>query len=356
MSYLPCKNPNCKSHGKPHPNCKCYGGMAEGGEVQNFCERSRAHDSGCEYFSNSGIVDQMHPHHAIAGHLAHGGFVGLLKMDKDGDLEKYERTVHRGHKTLDAGLDTIFSGQKLSPQEDRSKHHKYIEDWVDKGGISQALHEERSIQHMAGGGEVKPHERVLNDHPVQQVYPEHNIALQEAKGRAANYLNALKPQDHIPKLPFDDAPDQGAKKKAYKSAVKIADSPLSVLREISHGTVDVDHILHLKTMYPEVHEAIQKKITEKIIKAQLEGKKPNAKIRQAMSLMMGVPLSGELTPAGIQAAQATFSKNRPQGQEQAPAGDPPQKAKKSSAPLSKSDNAYLTGGQSLVSTQQKRAQ
>lgn len=31
----PCENPNCKSYGKPHPNCKCEGAVsfAEGGEV-----------------------------------------------------------------------------------------------------------------------------------------------------------------------------------------------------------------------------------------------------------------------------------------------------------------------------------
>lgn len=31
--YQPCLNPNCKSHGMPHPNCKCYGNMAKGGPV-----------------------------------------------------------------------------------------------------------------------------------------------------------------------------------------------------------------------------------------------------------------------------------------------------------------------------------
>lgn len=352
MSYLPCRNPNCRSYGKPHPNCKCGPEMAEGGEVEPFCGQSSDHKSDCEYFSQGGTIGHFDPQHAVAGHLAHGGLVGLLKMDKDRDLEKYDRTVNRGHKSLNDHLDIVFSGGKHPPSEDRSKHHKYIEDWIDGGGITQALHEERHIQHLAGGGEVKPHERVLNDHPVQNAYPDHNIALQAAKGRASNYLNALKPQENLQKLPFDDEPDQKDKKKAYKSAVKIADSPLSVLREISHGTVDVDHILHLKTMYPEMHDAIQKKITEKIIDSQLKGKKPSAKIRQAMSLMMGVPLSGELTPAGIQAAQATFA-NKRQGQQQEDPGSQTGKAKKSTTPLSKSDDAFLTGGQTLVKRQQR---
>lgn len=56
MSYLPCKNPHCHSYGKPHPNCRCYGGHAEGGEVTPFCSEARAHNPDCEYFADGGDV------------------------------------------------------------------------------------------------------------------------------------------------------------------------------------------------------------------------------------------------------------------------------------------------------------
>lgn len=54
---LPCLNPNCKSHGIPHPNCRCYSGTlayARGGEVkdgsdQHFCHSKLAHLPNCEY-------------------------------------------------------------------------------------------------------------------------------------------------------------------------------------------------------------------------------------------------------------------------------------------------------------------
>ncbi len=54
MSYMPCKNPNCKSFGRPHPNCRCAGGMANGGDVKRFCDSSQAHQAGCEYFAEGG--------------------------------------------------------------------------------------------------------------------------------------------------------------------------------------------------------------------------------------------------------------------------------------------------------------
>lgn len=51
-SYPPCLNPQCKSYGKSHPNCNCWGGkeglFAEGGDVQ-FCAEGNEHEDGCEY-------------------------------------------------------------------------------------------------------------------------------------------------------------------------------------------------------------------------------------------------------------------------------------------------------------------
>lgn len=66
----PCLNPNCKSHGQHHPNCRCYGGMARGGFVEGqsqdnpsakeeyFCDMPRHHFKGCE-FAHGGEVSQQ---------------------------------------------------------------------------------------------------------------------------------------------------------------------------------------------------------------------------------------------------------------------------------------------------------
>ena len=67
--YPPCINSSCKSFGKPHPNCRCYGGIsqhtgageaghfADGGEVdkKHFCAfGARVHEPDCEYFDEGG--------------------------------------------------------------------------------------------------------------------------------------------------------------------------------------------------------------------------------------------------------------------------------------------------------------
>jgi len=83
---LPCKNPSCKSYGKSHPNCQCYGGggygdrpeanaLAEGGVV-HFCASDQPHHPSCEYYSGGGEVQKElpHEHHSAVSH----GLLGLL--------------------------------------------------------------------------------------------------------------------------------------------------------------------------------------------------------------------------------------------------------------------------------------
>jgi hypothetical protein len=49
MAAGPCLNPNCSSKGQPHPNCKCYGGMAKGGVAISACAAGKEHQPGCQY-------------------------------------------------------------------------------------------------------------------------------------------------------------------------------------------------------------------------------------------------------------------------------------------------------------------
>lgn len=351
MSYAPCKNPNCKSFGKPHPNCRCYGGMADGGEV-GFCNDTRSHNKDCEYFSDGGQVEPIDHMHAVAGHISNNGINGLLKFHVYRDAETYGKSVKNGHKKLERVLENVFNNGKPSKFSDEGEH-QYIDDWISKGGVINDLHQDihnQSLpQEFAHGGNVGDVEsKILNDHPVAHMHPEQNIAINAAKSRVSGYLDSLKPKDLAPKLAFDDMPDQSGQKRQYKKALAVAHAPLSVLDHISRGTFDPEHLQHLMAMYPELHGAMSKKATEKIIHAQMNGKKPNYKVRQGLSLLLGTNLSGEMLPENIAAAQATFNKQSPQNQQAAPI-----KAKKGTAPLSKSDDSFLTGGQALAKRAQK---
>ena len=101
---LPCLNPSCRSHGRPHPNCRCYSGgeppgsnFSQGGEV-HYCSENRPHQAGCEFFKDGGDIAEVNagigadPHttlgHSAVKHGLHGlmtktGHAGMAKTDKN---------------------------------------------------------------------------------------------------------------------------------------------------------------------------------------------------------------------------------------------------------------------------------
>lgn len=269
------------------------------------------------------------------------------------DALSHAEKVAKGVEQVDRAVEGLFGGSAKAGAA-AIDNRKKIEEWLEQGGVTddvqQALHGSPTpeTQGFAKGGEVKPVQSE-NGNGVAVHFPEQNMLMQAAKARASNYLNSLRPSKHQPKLAFDAAPDDRQQKKAYKRALDIAASPLSVLDKIRDGTVEPEQIKDLGAMFPEVVSLLQRKTTERISKDQVAGKKPSYKVRQGLSMLLGTPLSAELTPQNIQAAQAVFARSKqssPQGAPSKPSG--------TKASLSKSDQAYLTDDQARISRQQRR--
>lgn len=345
MAALPCKNPQCKSRGTPHPNCRCYPNMmAEGGEVNAVC--SGQHMEECQHYLASPATDDDD----FTAACAHLGAQGLFEHP---DIDKHIRAIRRGTSSIKSLISGVLDG-KDSPSPDdlearRDKVHKYLEDGGITQDIKEALYQQQEPQKFAAGGQVTPGKNrssLLHDKNIAMHYPVQNVMLNATKGRVSNYLNTLRPNATSLKLPFDDDEDNTEKTRKYHRAIDVANHPLGVLGDIGKGTIEPEQVGHLNNLYPELSERLKRNMTEKITEAQLEGKKPSYKVRQGLSLFMGAPLSSELTPQLIQAAQLTFV-----GKQQQPdQHQPPPKGKK--AALSKSDEAFLTGDQALT----KRAQ
>jgi hypothetical protein len=352
MSYEPCYNPSCKSYGKSHPNCRCHGSFAEGGEVGSFCGGNRAHSADCEHYSKG--LDDSHFHN---GYMAEGGLVGILNLHKhhpEKAMQHYHEGVGKGHKKVDSHIESIFGGD--SPKEDDySKHIKSIEEWLEKGGVEHNLSEElyngAGNQNYAEGGKVekRSNEGIHSGHPIEREYPEQNMMLQMTKGRASQYLNSLKPQKFLPKLAFDREPDQRQQKKAYDKALKIAANPMQVVSKIKKGSISPDDVKNLDSLYPEMTAFLRQKMTEKITHEQLAGKTPNLKTRMGLSLFLGVPLSSEMTPQAMTAIQNVFK--NPGAQPQQGNTSPPASKTKD---LTKIGQGYLTANAAAASRQQKQ--
>lgn len=305
----------------------------------------------------------------------------MMKMLSSGTVtgmaDAFDHVANTAHgaKMINGAIDGLFKTTPMIGQQTISSYgsdrlRRDLDDFLGRGGTTQSLQE--SLYDMnavsdephyespsyAEGGEVhrpskhKPLKDSLQpllrpDDGVAIHYPAQNMLLSAARGRVSNYLMGLRPTPHEPKLPFDDEPDSRQKKKAYDRALDVAVAPMGVMHEIEKGTVEPEHIKHLNAMYPELAGLLQKKATEKIVKAQMDGKRPSYRVRQGLSLLLGAPLSSEMTPQAIQAAQAVFLKSAP------PGPPPPQpSAGGSKSKLSKADQAFLTGPQA----REKRSQ
>lgn len=327
MSYLPCLNPQCKSHGKPHPNCRCYSGgeqeLADGGSI---CDLRMPHAPDCEHFKAGGAIDHASDFGAAMHH------VGIMKATHGKSPEKHARNISSGHKGIDSSIEDLFKGGYGKPPE----HDQAANDKLDA-----------SVQ---DGSLAMPPEGDMGN-----IDPEQATMMGMTRGRISSHLQQLRPNPEAqPRLAFDSPMEDPNKKRIYQSALHVANDPSSILSHIKAGTLESEHLQHLNAMYPETAGLYQKKATERITRAQMDGEVPDAHVRAGLSQLVGAPLSGEMTPALIQAAQATFAATVPQ-QAQAQGGGKTggKSGQGSKKALQNADKAYLTDDQARQERDQK---
>ncbi len=299
---------------------------------------------------------------ALVRVLSSGNVVGAA------EAFDHAASLAHGSKMVNSAIDSLFKSAPLVSQQAANLYgydnlKKDLDTFIGKGGTTQSIQEEIYDHNAADqdvpfakGGEVKKPQRsegiakplLRHDDGVAIHYPEQNVILSTARGRVSNYLMGLRPTKNQPRLPFDSEPDTRQQKKSYDRALHVAVAPLSVMQDIQKGTIEPEQIKHLNSMYPELTTLLQKRLTSQIVDHQLKDKKPPYKIRQGLSMLLGAPLSSEMTPASIQAAQSAFLKGTPQ----TPSGQAPQAASGNKSKLSKADQAFLTGPQA----RQRRSQ
>jgi hypothetical protein len=321
-------------------------------------------------------------------------------MSKGVELLNNAPTISEGVSSIENGVQNLFNTatqkgvNKIATDKDKDK----LNEFIGNGGLNQQIQNQLSQGNLAqpgagfavGGlvqnnhskmrtGAIKSEINIPNmtgspskdnyttsqslSKPVQQAldkpvlqgtdaisehYPELGMMLGAAKGRVNEYLNSQRPTPNQPKPAFDEEPSQTEQKRSYNKALDIAIQPLSVLNHIKEGTLTPEHVQHLNSMYPELKTHLDKKITERITKAQMDGEKPSYRVRQGLSMFLNAPLSGELTQPNIAAAQAVFA----QQAAQAPQGQPVTKNKKSTSSLKKVSEQYQTSTDAAIARQQ----
>lgn len=287
------------------------------------------------------------------------------------DALDHAREVQSGMSKANKAIDAVFktgSQQSVSAWHDPGMRKK-VQDYIGAGGFNQNIQEEldqqgldTSLLGFAKGGEVKKKElpeptknvKTVTDMAghLGKVYPEQNLLMNAARGRVSNYLASLRPPEHQEKLAFDIPPDTHALQKTYDTATDIAINPLGIMHEIKNGTIQSQHLQHLNAMYPEVAKVLSQTLTQRITDLQADKKSsaPSLAVRSGLSLFLGTPLSSELKPQNIAAAQASLQMaSAAQKAQQEPA---PAKGGSKTA-LNKTSQHLQTGTQSLVARSQR---
>ena len=461
---IPCSNPQCKSYGKPHPNCQCGGGIphaapsgaraagpsksvtsqyAEGGNVEDDQQHpcDGPHEPSCEFYAGnsevgknilknaiarhtseddvtSSMLGKSHPEQAAHGMAVSSGASGILgnvddspfedptkstklqdiadkqlskksakflsqvsmespdksmhpdyfkeiirpmiskmtgqknthvidsviaaisrgETDKLGAIIKHAKSISSGHKSIEDTIESLFSGGDIQQDPDEGEREK-LKEFIKSGGLNAQLMNQseamthQPVQAMAHGGEVNTN---APQSPVQRAFPEQSTLLGMAKSTINNYLQQKQPLP-VSGMPFDSTYPNYQKRREYDAALDIANKPLSVMKHAQKGTLLPEHVQHLVGMYPDLHDHLSKKITERIMKAQLNEEKPGYRVRQSMSLLLGSPLDSTMTPQAIQSIQGMYAKNQAQKQ-QTPQG----KSKKSTSKLGEASKDHYT--------------
>ncbi len=266
MAYLPCQNPDCKSHGKPHPNCHCYdhitgadreaaeadgvqfpgttnglslrgvrGGnarnarsrgrsvkyMAEGGEVAQYC--SGKHEKGCIYFQDGGPV----PPALYAG----GGDMNPMAAPHA------HPQVALGHAAVHHGILGLLKNIGKTNLADPDQHHQTME--VMKGHLSDRGHE-KAAEHLHSRPLAGTARRSNLAHIMARLAPAmlSRESDPEALRGSIDYLNsAIKGHDsletHIGKLigpgKLEIEPDEDSREQLKKHLEDLKESPAKML-------------------------------------------------------------------------------------------------------------------------------
>lgn len=270
------------------------------------------------------------------------------------DLLKHAKTIARGHRDIANGVEGLFKygGQQVYDGAVSDSQRSRLKQFIEDGEQNQQLQQPQDQQpegYALGGAVKPPSEMISQPNSVAQQYPEQDMMLQTAKGRINNYLNSVRPQPPVGKLPFDSDIKDKKKERSYDKALDLAIKPLSILNHVKDGSLSPEHMQHFTKLYPELHGYLSKKMTEKITQDQMKEQRPSYKLRQSLSMFLGTPLDSTMTPMAIQAAQSVYAQKRAN---QAQAPEQKVTAKGAQA-LSKAPQAYKTSGQALETRQQR---
>lgn len=295
--WPPCINPSCKSYGRPHPNCLCYGSgsseigwsqMAQGGEV---CSRNDPHHSSCEHYE--------HPQETLDSSIYHHGLLHLLTKTGHSKSEDPSRSMH-DHK------EASIKGMRA--------HHSHM------GNLFEKVEKHKSDTKASMA--LKNHLDYMQQDPESlldvggNIGGNHGAQIASLAGTAINHLQSFKPVQSQ-NAPLDQkSPIDKMAENRYNRHLELAENPASILQHVKDGTLRPSDIQTISTLYPKLFTSMKSKANDSLMEAITNGKIIPYKQKLSLSLLLGQPLDSTQTPQSMQAIMASVGPQQVQNQAQ----------------------------------------
>lgn len=247
-----------------------------------------------------------HPLATIVNNAKDFGIKTLLKFSTPAEIEAnkvtsdYIQHAIKGERALDRAAKAFFQTGELIPKHllPTESSRKRLADSLEKvKDPNQAMEVGAGIGHHL---------------------PAHQAGATMLAAQAAQYLNALKPNE-APATPFDKAPpiDKAAKAK-YDRALDVANQPLLVLQHAKDGTLLPQDIQTIQAIYPSLHASMVHKLSDQLADHKAHDKPLSYQQRKGISIVLGSPIDSTMMPQNMQAIIQTSG-----GQMQQQTGKPP---------------------------------
>lgn len=142
--------------------------------------------------------------------------------------------------------------------------------------------------------------------------------------RGVGYLARVAPGQTVSGVPFSEPiPPTAQEQISFMRKVRAVKNPMVLLDDLRDGKLTEDTIEAVRETYPEMLGEMQAKVAEQVADMSARGEVPTMADRVSLSLLMGAPMTPEMSPDFIRTAQSIYAQETP---EQRQGGVTPQRA------------------------------
>jgi len=144
-------------------------------------------------------------------------------------------------------------------------------------------------------------DHLANSHPMlDTVAPGIAPNIHATAANAIQFLASKLP--HVGNELEQDSPATVSKydKKGWLDLHEAVSNPLSVLDHAKNGTLNLQHVDALKSVYPDLHQEMVQKLQQALGEHKEKGGSISHSRKAALSLLMGTPLDSNMTPMSAQ--------------------------------------------------------